>query len=297
MTGRRNSRQHGVPPVSVLRPLAQGEKTEADRRLTYRVFRFVSIYLTWALLHTRVTANQVTVASIVIAGAGLVMVASRPPGMAMAGCLLLLGYHLLDRVDGEVARYREQHSLHGIYLDNAGHYLTGAGLLLAATYRLAPLSSEPQLIWLLGSLGAIATVLVRVEKHSSFHLFGQYVLAHPELLDTVPVRRGSLTRSATKSSRAKQEGTGGRGDRLAVVREAILTTTSFPTTTLALLLAFVSEVATGSVGASLVVLVLVATLQLGAYLGVEFANLTQNLASESHRLARLAGLSRDGSDG
>ena len=59
-----------VPSLAELRPIAQGAKTSGDRRWTYRAFRRVSIYVTWLLLHTGVTPNQVTVASLITAAAG-----------------------------------------------------------------------------------------------------------------------------------------------------------------------------------------------------------------------------------
>ena len=93
--------------------------------------------------------------------------------MASAGYVALLVYHLLDRVDGEIARVREMYSLHGIYLDNAGHYLTGAGVILATTFRLSLEVAQPRMLWLLGVLAALAAAMARAEKHAAFQLFSR----------------------------------------------------------------------------------------------------------------------------
>lgn len=286
-TGR--SRPARVPSVSELRPIAQGSKTDADRRWSYRAFRIVSIYVTWALLHTRVTPNQVTVLSLVVAAAGLVLVALGGAIVAIIGCILLLVYHLLDRVDGELARYLERYSLLGVYLDNAGHYLTGAGLLIAASFRLSELATDPDIVWVVGSVGAIAAIMSRIEKHAAFHLFSQYVMKSPALVDTVARGSGPLTKQALEDNRSHA---GSRPTFVSLVGDVILTLTWFPIAVLMLLAGFVADAA-GVDGAGRSALYLVAGLQIVGYLGVEFANLTGNLGSETSRLQSEAGLAKE----
>lgn len=276
----------GVPSVAELRPIAQGTKTEADRRWSYRVFRAISIYVTWALLHTRVTPNQVTVLSLVIAAAGLVLFAQASVPVAVTGLVLLLAYHLLDRVDGELARYQRRYSLLGVYLDNAGHYLTGAGLILAASLRLTD-ATDSRIVWLVGSIGAIAAVMSRVEKHAAYHLFSQYVMESPGLADTVRQGAGPFTKEAIDVRRA-DGGDAGSGF-VAVLVNWILVLTWFPVAVLMLLAGLVVE-ASGLEEAEILTLYLVAGLQVVGYLGIEFANLTGNLGSETKRLATEAGL-------
>lgn len=276
-----HSRPRSVPSVADLRPVAQGAKTEADRRWTYRAFRAVSIYLTWALLHTRVTPNQVTVFSLLVAGIGLVLVALPTTALAVTGCVLLLVYHLLDRVDGEVARYRKHYSLLGVYLDNAGHYITGGGLLIAASFRLADSATDPRIVWLIGSVGAMAAIMSRIEKHASYHLFAQYVMKSPDLVDTVTQGSGPLTKQALEEIRGQEDGAG--PSFLSVIGDVILTLTWFPITVVMLFGGFVADAA-GLEGAALVMLYVVAGLQIVGYLGVEFANLSGNLGSETSRL-------------
>lgn len=292
MTGKHQpDRQERVPRIADLRAIAQGEKVSGDRRWSYRLFRSVSIYVTWAVLHTPATPNQITAASIAVGVAGLFLVAASAPGVAILGCVLLLAYHTLDRVDGEVARYRQIYSLRGIYLDNAGHYVTGAGLLVAAAFRMAPLSTEPQAVWLLGSLGAIAVALTRVEKHAAFHLFAQYVLERPALIEDLSPSSGPLTREAAKEGRAEAplQARPRRGV-ISMVRDFVLAVTNFPVTVLLFGLAFAGEAVSGTTSTPIIILYVIAILQIIAYAGIEFANLTQNLGAESRRLGRLAGL-------
>lgn len=279
-------RAERVPPVSELRPIAQGAKTAADRRWIYQIFRSVSIYLTWALLHTRATPNQVTAFSLLVAAVGLFMLGLPSVGFAIGGCVLLLVYHLLDRVDGEIARYRRHYSLLGVYLDNAGHYLTAGGLLIAASHRLSELVTDPTLLWLVGSLGALAAVMSRVEKHAAFHLFSQYVMEKPGLADTVRSGSGPLTKESLDETRAGAVSASGL---FSTLRDLILILSWFPVSVAIMLLAFVLE-AGGLEGVGRIALFVVAGIQIVAYGGVELANLTGNLGSETRKLRGQAGL-------
>ena len=277
-----------VPSIAELRRISQQSKT--DQRWFYVVFRQASVYLTWLLLHTPISANQMTVVSIATGIAGLLLMARPAPELAVIGCAVMFLYILLDKVDGEIARYRNTFSLHGIYLDNVGHYITSAGVVLAATFRLAPASSNGQLVWLFGSLGVIAVMLSRIEKHAPFHLFSQHILKQPQLLKTLKSSGSSLTRHATKADRGENTRTQKAYSTTRVIRNVLLMLTSFPVMTLLLTAGFTMEVVTkNSLPATVALIVVVAT-QVIAYLGVEYANLTQNLSAESKRLAKMAGL-------
>ena len=99
-----------------------------------------ALAVTWLLLHTPVTANQVTVASIaagIAAGAGYAGAAR--PWAFLAGALAHQLFYLLDHVDGQIARYRQTVSVTGLYLDYMAHYLVNAstvfGLGLGAFFQ------------------------------------------------------------------------------------------------------------------------------------------------------------------
>ena len=274
-----------VPPVAQLRSIAQGEKVTGDKRWWYVIFRRISIYVTWALLHTRTTPNQVTVASLAVAFIGLVLVGAAGPWMASAGYLALLVYHLLDRVDGEIARVRKVYSLHGIYLDNAGHYLTGAGVILATTFRLSLDVAQPRMLWLLGVGAALAAAMARVEKHAAFQLFSQYVINRPDLARRLENTRqdGALTRAAVRSSRTA-EAEISRRSAVEFARDTALALTAFPAVVTVLLAGTLAEIAWSRPTIAVWTLVAVATLQVATYLALEVAMLSQSLASETLRL-------------
>ncbi|MDH6136193.1 phosphatidylglycerophosphate synthase [Kitasatospora sp. MAA4] len=131
------------------------------RRISLRITRVLSTV-------TAITPNGLTYLMMltgVLAGAALVI-----PGIAgaIAGALLIQVYLLLDCVDGEVARWRRQTSLTGVYLDRVGHYMSEAALLTGAGLRAADLFHKhgPTSQWewaFLGTLAALGAILIKSE--------------------------------------------------------------------------------------------------------------------------------------
>ena len=76
----------------------------------------VSIYLTWVLLHTGITANQVSLSCIFLAifAGWLISLGSI---FSVLFIIVLFLINVLDHVDGEIARYRHTASDKGTLLD------------------------------------------------------------------------------------------------------------------------------------------------------------------------------------
>jgi len=128
--------------------------------------REVSLHLDPYLVNTKVTPNQLTylmtVFGVLAAPALLV------PGItgAVLGVVAVQLYLLLDCVDGEVARWKKQFSLGGVYLDRVGAYLCDAAVLVGVGLRAADLWGEGRTAWLwafLGTLAALGAVLIKAE--------------------------------------------------------------------------------------------------------------------------------------
>ena len=91
----------------------------------------ISIYITWVLLHTPVSANHVTFTLFVVGLIAACFFSLGQPWMTLGGAILLQVRYVLDSVDGEIARYRKTFSTTGEYLDFIEHYVTG-GLVFFA---------------------------------------------------------------------------------------------------------------------------------------------------------------------
>ncbi|MET7454151.1 CDP-alcohol phosphatidyltransferase family protein [Streptomyces sp. NPDC005574] len=158
------------PSVAELRPVVHPAGVK-DRRSgehwAGRLYmREVSLRIDRYLVDTRITPNQLTylmtVCGVLAAPALLV------PGIAGAvlGVVMVQLYLLLDCVDGEIARWRQQFSLGGVYLDRVGAYLTDAAVLVGLGLRAADLWGPGRIDWLwafLGTLAALGAILIKAE--------------------------------------------------------------------------------------------------------------------------------------
>ncbi|MFD5061525.1 MULTISPECIES: CDP-alcohol phosphatidyltransferase family protein [unclassified Streptomyces] len=158
------------PSVAELRPVVHPPGVK-DRRSgehwAGRLYmRELSLRVDRYLVNTRVTPNQLTylmtVAGVLAAPALLV------PGIpgALLGVLMVQLYLLLDCVDGELARWKQQFSLGGVYLDRVGAYLCDAAVLVGFGLRAADLWGSGRIDWLwafLGTLAALGAILIKAE--------------------------------------------------------------------------------------------------------------------------------------
>ena len=85
--------------------------------------RRLSLYFTWLLVRTPLTANQVTILQEVCGVAGAVALGLGTPGYVLLGVALLQVGYVLDLSDGEVARWKGQASYSGYFLDIVGHVI------------------------------------------------------------------------------------------------------------------------------------------------------------------------------
>ncbi|AVZ77804.1 transferase [Streptomyces lunaelactis] len=129
--------------------------------------REISLHIDPYLVNTKITPNQLTYLMIVVGvlgGAALLI-----PGLtgAILAVVLFQIYLLLDCVDGEVARWRKQTSITGVYLDRIGHYLCEAALLVGFGIRGADVFHQDGATnWLwafLGTVAALGAILIKAE--------------------------------------------------------------------------------------------------------------------------------------
>ncbi len=154
---------------AVIHPEGMLQRRSAEHWAGRWYMRSISLRITRVLsTMTVITPNGLTYLMMltgILAGAALVI-----PGLAGAvlGAFLIQLYLLLDCVDGEVARWRRQTSLTGVYLDRVGHYMSEAALLTGLGLRAADLLHRhgPTSHWewaFLGTLAALGAILIKSE--------------------------------------------------------------------------------------------------------------------------------------
>lgn len=100
----------------------QNYKTQGNW-MVRNVLRDAALPLTWVLLHTPISANQVTLIALMIGILGEFLFIGASPGAFLAGALFLQLWYLLDHVDGQIARYRKTATLSGRYFDFLMHHI------------------------------------------------------------------------------------------------------------------------------------------------------------------------------
>ncbi len=282
-----------VPDIATLRAICHRDKLERDRRFWYAASRKISIYLTWLLVHTGITANQVTLLTVLLAWGGAILIATPPAWLALCGASALLSYHLLDKVDGDIARFRRTFSIVGVYLDEVGHALAFGGIFVGLGLHLAwgaQTVDQAILVLAAAGIGAVAMVLSRQHKSAGFLLFAQYVLTQPALLPEPGGggRPHPLSREAAHRSRRGEATAGGWGMRgLAVVRDTILMVADFITILLLVFVGLIVQQLGGGTAFLKAVLVGEAILQTVVLTALFWINATTNIRSECLRLEAL----------
>jgi phosphatidylglycerophosphate synthase len=152
-----------MPTIAELRAATQPasifERNSGEHWAGKLYMRRLSPYLTRLLLRTGISANGVTWLMIVagVAAAGVLAL----PGLLPAiGALLLIQLQLLlDCSDGEVARWRGEKSVLGVYLDRIGHWLTEGALPIALGIR-----TGDDTYVMLGLVAAVLVLLIKGES-------------------------------------------------------------------------------------------------------------------------------------
>ena len=95
-----------------------------------KILRPAALPLTWLLLHTPITANQVTLFSIALGLFANFLLAQAGTINFLAGAFILQLWYLLDHVDGQIARYRKTASLTGRFYDFLMHHIIHPTMIL-----------------------------------------------------------------------------------------------------------------------------------------------------------------------
>ncbi|MDP7527507.1 MAG: CDP-alcohol phosphatidyltransferase family protein [Candidatus Marinimicrobia bacterium] len=125
----------------------------------------LSAPISFLMVRTPFSANQITVFQEIVGVIGAVLLACIEIKYAIFGIILLQIGYIFDCVDGEVARFKNQQSVRGVYLDLIGHqivipmyiFFNGLGVYLRLGYIDAII---------LGFLGAL--FLLRTDVFSMF---------------------------------------------------------------------------------------------------------------------------------
>lgn len=104
--------------------------------------RDAALPMTWLLLHTSVTAHQVTLISLIIGLIGACVFMIKATGAFLIACLLLQFWYYLDHVDGQIARYRKTVSLTGRFFDFITHHIIHGAIIFPLGFYASRITSN-----------------------------------------------------------------------------------------------------------------------------------------------------------
>ncbi len=170
--------------IRELRRICQDPVIQGNVWYARNFARKISIYFTKLLLYTRITANQTTFLFILIGiVAGLLFIFG-DCWHALGGAIVLQLWYIFDHVDGEIARYRKQTSLTGVYLDRMSHFIVHPLVFMGIT--LGVYKNIPRLDVLV--FGFLASIFLGI--FDLVHGYGQGIPLYAEI--TKFIRQGNL---------------------------------------------------------------------------------------------------------
>ncbi|PIP86429.1 hypothetical protein COV42_02950 [Candidatus Campbellbacteria bacterium CG11_big_fil_rev_8_21_14_0_20_44_21] len=188
--------------IKELRKITQGEKVEGrERPWLYRSLqRGPSIYITFILLKTRLSPNQISFLSILAGMTGFFIFLSSGYSALIFGIIFFYLNILLDKVDGEVARYKKIFSLKGIFLDNINHLLIPSLFFFGLSLHIGLYRGLTLLTLVAGFLSVLSMSLIRTGWSLPAQIYAKKYLKHPELFilpetSTTPVEEAKKKHS------------------------------------------------------------------------------------------------------
>jgi len=165
------------------------------------VIRHISIRITRLILPTGISANQATVIFLITGVLGCILLGTGDLSYSIFGILLIQFSYIFDCVDGEIARYRKQSSVNGVFIDSVGHEVLTPAIFLAMTFFI--FNNTHQVFMLV--LGTIATwASQRPMVVAKEHVFFTFLVSgHISYYDFSKLNKSESALDLTKISKSK----------------------------------------------------------------------------------------------
>ncbi len=167
------------------------------------ILRDAALPITRLLLHTQVTANQVTLLSLVIGIFGGILFAFKPWGAFLAGAVLMQLWYLLDHVDGQIARYRGTACLTGRFFDYIMHHAIHGVIFFSLGVYCFSSTNNFYFVWW-GFLTSLSMTMFNLMHDAKYKTFFEGLVGlktktiYFEQTDESPNERKPVKRSALK---------------------------------------------------------------------------------------------------
>ena len=153
--------------IKELRRICQSTRPSIFEDPLSRIYYKISIYFTWFCLVLRMSANQVTILSGLIAILGGFLISFESIYITLMGGLCFHIFAILDMSDGEVARYRDQGGVEGHYLDWFMHFITPTALVMGLFLSSAG-SLDNKILLILGLIAVVVPLLSKSVQNAGW---------------------------------------------------------------------------------------------------------------------------------
>lgn len=176
--------------ISELRKICQEPVITVNSWYTRYFTRRVSIYFTKVFLHLPINANQISLLMILMGIIGGVFLALGGYVNGLIGMLFLQLFLIFDCVDGEVARYKNQPSLKGKYLDSIANDIVHVFMfscltigMLNSNYKVpTPFLSHDNVIIVCGLSAITSPLLYKIAVYYVKEIRGEFILLSDSVL-------------------------------------------------------------------------------------------------------------------
>lgn len=134
------------------------------------ITRDMALPLTWLFLHLPITANGVTFIGFMLGIAGCVLFALAGSVYIFAGAIFLQLWYLFDHIDGQIARYKREASVTGIFFDYITHHVIHMGIFFSIGWGVY-MSTSNNLFILSGILVALNIMILNLIYDCQYKAF------------------------------------------------------------------------------------------------------------------------------
>ena len=133
------------------------------------VYRKISIYFTWLFLKLRFSANFVTLLSLIPGIIGFIFLSTGDKHGYLIGSFMMGLFLLIDFCDGEVARYNNDNTMTGLFIELVCHYIVNFFIYFGLTIGLYR-NYENNFILYLGFIGLLSVMLYKLKSVISWQV-------------------------------------------------------------------------------------------------------------------------------
>ena len=151
-----------VESIKELRIICQKSREDEFYYLGWverNLHRGVSVYITKLFLKLGISANQTTILGfLILVAAGIFFFIPGKPWQWIVGSVMIYLFDVLDRVDGEIARYNKSASIRGKYLDAIAYFIGWPFVLICMSFGLYNVLQHVS-VFILGFLALVSFLL------------------------------------------------------------------------------------------------------------------------------------------